>query len=142
MEGQNILNSDNDTDLFCLHYVFMPRINVSLKAFHHAWNHHPLSTEGNQSPLQLYTQGSIGSSLFAEHIDLEMFGFDPEAPSPDEDEETLVVIPDTDIPLSQSSIGMLQSTVNPVEECNDFGIQLYKDTVHIVYQLMQNDNLI
>ena len=33
MEAQNILQPDNLTDLFCLHYVFIPRINACLVAF-------------------------------------------------------------------------------------------------------------
>ena len=141
IEAQNILNVENDTDLFCLHYVFIAKINARLEAFRQAWNQHPLSTEGNCSPLQLYTEGSIGNNLFDEDIDLEMYGFDPEAPLPD-DEETLVNLPETDIPLSQASVQILQATINPLQECNDCGIQLYRDTVRIVYQLMHNDNLI
>ena len=46
------------------------------------------------------------------------------------------------IPLSQASVQTLHATVNPLQDCNDNGIQLYRDTVHIVFQLMQNDNLI
>ena len=73
MEAQGILQPDNQTDLFCLHYVFIPRINAGLEVFRQAWNHHPLSTEGNHSPIQLYTQGSLGSSLFDEDIDLATY---------------------------------------------------------------------
>lgn len=142
MEAQNILNSDNETDLFCLHYVFIPRINASLQTFRLAWNHHPLSTAGNRSPLQLYTGGSIGSDLFDENVDLENYGLDPEAPLPEEDEEESVVVPDTSILLSPASVRVLQATVNPLQPCNDHGIQLYKDTVHTLYQLMQNDLLL
>ena len=42
---------------FCLHYVFLPRINHSLSVFKDAWNCHPLSTERNLSPLQLWMAG-------------------------------------------------------------------------------------
>lgn len=124
LEEQNVLDSDNDTDLFCLHYVFIPIINVRLEGFKQAWNHHPLSTEGNHSPIQLYAGGSIGSELFNERIDLEMYGYDPDESSTDEDNST-IVIPNTDLPLSQASISILQSSVNPLEECDDSGIQFY-----------------
>ena len=133
------LNSDNETDVFCLHYVFMPRINASLQTFRLAWNHHPLSSAGNRSPLQLYTGGSIGSDLFDENVDLH--GLDPEAPLPEENEEESVV-PDTSISLSPASVRVLQATANPLQPCNDHGIQLYEDTVHNLYQLMQNDSLL
>ena len=144
MEAQNILQPDNLTDLFCLHYVFIPRINACLVAFRQAWNHHPLSTETNHSPVQLYTQGSIGSNLFDEDIDLATYGIELEVPVPDEEEEVSVhvAIPETDIPLSQGSLQILHDTINPWKECNDSGITLYRDTVCVIYQLMQNDHLI
>lgn len=43
MENEEILDPDNDTDIFCLHYIFLPRINQSLGQFMAAWNNHPLS---------------------------------------------------------------------------------------------------
>jgi hypothetical protein len=63
-----ILNSENEADIFALHYIFIPRINQSLKLFQEAWNSHSLSTEQNKSPLQLYHSYSQGSSLFSDEI--------------------------------------------------------------------------
>lgn len=138
LEEDHILNSENECDLFCLHYVFLPRINASLRTFKSSWNNHPLSTERNRSPLQLYTGGSIGNPLFEESIDLESYGIDPEAPLPDEEEleEPSVVVPDTDIELSVVGLQTI------VEQCNDYGIQLYTNTVETVYQFMQDENLV
>ena len=107
LEEENTLHPDNDTDLFCLHYVFIPIINSRLDAFRHAWNHHHLSTEGNHSPVQLYAGGSIGSALFNERIDLETYGYDPEDSSAEEEEESTIVIPPTDLSLSQASFRIL-----------------------------------
>ena len=53
-EEQGILDPENVTDLFSLHSAFLPIINMKLSEFVGAWNHHPISTERNQSPLQLY----------------------------------------------------------------------------------------
>ena len=47
MEENDILNVDDELQLFCLHYIFLPRINKNI------WNHHPLGTESNLSPLQI-----------------------------------------------------------------------------------------
>lgn len=33
MEAEGILDHLNEVDLYCLHYVFIPRINRSLKTF-------------------------------------------------------------------------------------------------------------
>lgn len=75
------LDPENDVDHFCLHYIFIPRINNSLHRFQSAWNNNPLSTEGNRSPMQLYLSNSVGSTMFADDnpADLHSYGQDPEA---------------------------------------------------------------
>ena len=62
MEDLQILDVNNDAHLFCLEYAFQPRINDSLHKFMLAWNNHPLSSEGNLTPNQLWTIGLVGSS--------------------------------------------------------------------------------
>lgn len=57
MEDQMILNVDNDIHLFCLHFVFLPRINQAIHQFQAAWNQHPLSSCSNSSPIQLWISG-------------------------------------------------------------------------------------
>ena len=58
MENIGILNIDNDLHIFCLHFVYLPRINSSLNQFKTAWNDHPLSSVGQLSPNQLWMSGS------------------------------------------------------------------------------------
>ena len=53
MEVEGLLVPSNELHLFCLQYIFIPRINESLSEFCRAWNLHPLSTASNHSPLQL-----------------------------------------------------------------------------------------
>ena len=55
MEQHSILDIDSEIDLFCLHYVYIPRINDSLQSFVSTWNNHPLRTESNLSPYQIWT---------------------------------------------------------------------------------------
>ena len=57
MEDLMILNVDNEIHLFCLHYVYLPRINRAVNQFLEAWNHHPLSSMNNLSPIQLWIAG-------------------------------------------------------------------------------------
>lgn len=57
MENENLLEISNDVHLFALRYVFEPRINALLVEFAEGWNHHPLSTERNMSPVQLWLWG-------------------------------------------------------------------------------------
>lgn len=138
LEEQNTLDPLNEADQFCLHHVFIPRINASLRSFQLAWNNHPLSTEGNRSPMQLYTFNSVGSALFSDHdlVDMSTYGEDSKATVFDLNDDTDVTVPNIDIPLSQSSWDTLIAIINPLQECDDGGIQLYINCVQLVYQLM------
>ena len=44
--------------------------------------------------------------------------------------------------LSPNSLQQLESQINPILPCNDFGKQLYLDTVQLIFTLMQNDDLL
>lgn len=57
VEDTNELNVDNEVHLFCLQYVFIPKINMSLTAFKQGWNQHPLQLERGLSPNRLWIQG-------------------------------------------------------------------------------------
>lgn len=57
MEDMGPLNADDEIHIFCLHYVYLPRINQAISSFTQAWNNHPLSSEGNLSPIQLWISG-------------------------------------------------------------------------------------
>ena len=59
LEDNGLLTSDNDIDLFSLHYVFLPRINLHLDVFRQAYSRHRLRTAGNRSPLQLWLSGMV-----------------------------------------------------------------------------------
>ncbi|CAG7831034.1 unnamed protein product, partial [Allacma fusca] len=54
LESFGLLNINNESHIAMLHYVFMPRINSHLQEFARGWNAHPLSTESNKSPQQLF----------------------------------------------------------------------------------------
>ena len=57
MEDELILNVENEIHMFCLHYVFLPRLNQALSHFVDAWNNHGLSTMRHLSPIQLWISG-------------------------------------------------------------------------------------
>ena len=52
LESSRMLDPNNDLHLFCLHYVFIPRINAHLDAWKVAWIKHPMRSEHNLSPEQ------------------------------------------------------------------------------------------
>ena len=57
LERGGTLDPTNEVDLYCLHHVFLPRINKSLAEFQESWNNHALSSEGRMTPYQLFFQG-------------------------------------------------------------------------------------
>ena len=54
MEDESILEISDDVHLFSLHHVYVPRISRSLNEFIQQMNNHPVSTENNQLPLQMW----------------------------------------------------------------------------------------
>lgn len=56
MEACCILDPDDDTDMFCLHFVYLPRINRQLTLWRQGWVHHRLSGVG-RTPNQLWVEG-------------------------------------------------------------------------------------
>ena len=78
---------------FALQYVFLPRINRALDIFTMKWNNHPMRTEGNRSPLQIWTAGfyefaestyqAVTDVLDAQPVDFNEYGVDDDGPTPD-----------------------------------------------------------
>ena len=59
MENEGILDSLCDLNLFCLHYIYLPRVQRAVREFKSQWNNHGLSTQGGQTPLQLWHRGVV-----------------------------------------------------------------------------------
>ena len=62
MEEVHVLNVDDEIHIFCLHYIFLKRINSALQQFCDGWNNHPLSSERGMSPQQLWISGLLRST--------------------------------------------------------------------------------
>ena len=77
LECNGVLDPDNDVHLFCLHYVFLPRLQAQLQKWRRAWNRHSIRTANGQSPQQLWSIGLY--QLFArglqvpQEADIEVF---------------------------------------------------------------------
>ena len=61
LEERDQLNPLNVVDIFCLQWVYLPKISQTLTEFTESWNNHPISTEHNQTPNhdQLFCQGML-----------------------------------------------------------------------------------
>ena len=132
LEDDGFLDPLNDTDLFCVHLAILPEVNRCLKEFVESWNQHCLSSEHNMTPDALYTLGLLerkhtetenpptGRSLNS--IDLSRYGME---------DMTVVDIP----PTPQSVCSVLQCQLLRISNnamCDDFGLNLYKETIRAV----------
>ena len=109
MEDIGILDPINETDLWCLHYSFCGIINQKLKAWVNAWIRHPLSSEHNQTPIQLWVRGQFDNAgrLNMEHPTVnEDYGIDWDGPLSADSDDT-VCIEETHCPLSQNALDQL-----------------------------------
>ena len=73
LESCRMLDPNSDIELFCLHYVFIPRINTHLQAWKEAWVKHPMRSEHNLSPEQLWTAGLQSIAGSSSDIACEVF---------------------------------------------------------------------
>lgn len=147
LEDNELLDPLNELHLFALHYTYIPRINKCLQEFKGQWENHPLSSERNLSPIQLYTAGMLENehsgyaaveSLFYA-CSMHDYGFDPSAPVPLEEENYQVVVPETTVPLSGQQIAFLESHCNPLQENDRSGENTYLDCLRILYSLLSQD---
>lgn len=57
LEDSELLNINDEKDLYTLQYVFVPIIQRQLDVFRQAWSRHSLRTERGKSPMQLWIMG-------------------------------------------------------------------------------------
>lgn len=144
LQSNGVLDPLNIVDLFCLHLIYIPRINQSLVRFQEAWNNHSLSTELNRTPLQLYTLYSIGNPLFTDEgdVDSNSYGVDHDTdPDFDEDDSETISIPEINLPLSDASLSTLNVSLDPLQQSDSYGADIYLRAVNMVYQLMLSEGL-
>ncbi|XP_064384818.1 uncharacterized protein LOC135333721 [Halichondria panicea] len=140
LEQHGYLDPDNMFHRYCLQYVYLPRINQSLKVFMEGWNCHGVRTEHNLTPHQLFVRGALQMQRrglqaldFFEHID-EMYGVDEEISTGDDD--YTVRIPPIGLALSDENMALLKERVNPLADSDNFGIELYVETLTFLRTLI------
>ncbi|XP_006824682.2 uncharacterized protein LOC102805259, partial [Saccoglossus kowalevskii] len=152
MEQDGILNPSNAADIFCLHYVFLPRINEALQIFREGWNEHPLSTESSNTPKQLWMKSvlaienanntAIKDILDPQLVDYSMYGIEPtsdELLSCQSDENEDLEIKDmlgNKLILSDHNMQILCENINPLGLTSDYGVDLYLTTCRLVSSLV------
>ncbi|CAB4024078.1 uncharacterized protein LOC110247927 [Paramuricea clavata] len=135
LESLDLLDPLIEVHLFALHYVFKPRINRALTLFATQWNNHPLSTEGNRSPYQVWVQGfyefansnyeTVRDVVNPETLDVDSYGIDDDGPMPEIRTVNHVEIPESNIVLEDEEMAILVLLVNPLDEDNEHGKHLF-----------------
>lgn len=62
LEDSQQIDLSNETHIFALHYVYVPRINRHLETWKSGYNHHTIRTAGSRTPMQLYILGLLEMS--------------------------------------------------------------------------------
>ena len=149
MEQHDLLNPINDVHILAIHYIFLPRINKALDEFKAYWNHHGIRTQSGMSPQQLFTSGMLrlqSSGLtamnFFDTVE-ESYGDEEEGlvgndvADCDDNSDEGVTVPPIPIHLTDEEIEELSHLINPLECCEDYGINLYERTVVFLNSLHQ-----
>ena len=136
LELMGLLIRSNDIDLYALHYVYMPRINTALTQFVDTFNNHGLSSEHGLTPHQLWISGILQhhSSNYSgvrgiidnsSPEDLNMYGDDPNAPTPQGDDLSGVEVPQNSLHVPLHVITVLHETFPPGVEDSNQGMNIY-----------------
>ncbi len=138
LEGRGELDPLNEADIYCLHFVFLPRINKHLYDFSESWNHHAISTEHNHTPYQLIILGYRSTSSLA----AQQGPFIPQSVTLPLSLNTTqhVQIPRSNFVPCSALLSALNRNVNPLEERTDFGHGLYLAAINIVGHHLQLHN--
>ena len=139
LENIGLLDPLNEAHLYCVHYVFVPRINRALEAFQKGWNHHSIRTENNKSPHQLFVQGYLSlqrSGLvaldFAEQVDTN-YGIEEHGLAT---LESQVEVPQSLLTVPESALEQLRQQVNPLRSSDNYGIELYEEALRFITNFM------
>ena len=140
LEQQGLLDALNEVHLFALDYVYIPRINKALQCFQDGWNHHGIRTAGHSSPQQLFVQGALrlrSSGLvaldFFDNVDSD-YGVSVDTPLSSEEVQS-VSVPESTITLQVGELSRLHSDINPLQESDNYGIDLYLSAIEFLRSL-------
>ena len=138
MENEGILDSLCDLHLFCLHYIYLPRVRRGVREFRSQWNNHGLSTQGSQTPLQLWHRGvvsHIGSNNTSIRgvfqIDQHL-GTDNGEPLPAVESRNNIEVPENSVHVSNSTMQEIQELIDPLMNDGNHGIQLFLSLLHFL----------
>ena len=119
------LDQTNELHLFALHFMFILRINNLLSRWTESYNRHPLATEHNSTPRQIWIESMLqlqnsqhtapGGVFQSDLVEgpLDHFGIDWEGPCPDcENGESDFIVPGSNVSLPPNILQQLQQSID------------------------------
>lgn len=145
LEENGYLDISDFKHLYCLHYVFLPRINLHMETFRSGWDFHPIRTEQNMTPAQLWLHGQTFYQPLQDFIplqDIHGYGIDWDGPlsasrlSRPVGSNALIEVPEVPNILDEQNLSTLLHEVNPIRVSTSFGIDVYMDCLQVVDRLL------
>lgn len=132
MEEQHILDISNELHMQVLHFVFLPRMQLSLERLTETLKRRPLRTENNRSPLQLWVSGQHldPECDMQNEADMCSYGIDYSGP-PSVTSDVCVEIPNTE-QLSDLHIFQLNNILDQESDC--FGVDKFQQALQVLQQ--------
>ncbi|XP_039468510.1 uncharacterized protein LOC116314664 [Oreochromis aureus] len=123
LEDEGLLDPTDGVHMFCAQHTFLPRLQRDLDVFRQGWDNHPLRTERNLSPQQLWTLGlhqnpvdtpDTVEEIEDAYLDVNSIGeLDGSNPG--------VILPSVECPLSEEDMARLRDTVNVTRPSQSHG---------------------
>lgn len=144
LEEKNILDIDNPIHLSCLHHTFGRRIQGDLDFWKNAFNIHPIRTERNCTPKQLWYNASIKLIDSESTAMKNLFSRNPsdyedilrrykDLDTIPEPETIKKVLPRFRLPLSNEKITELNESIDVLRKSDSEGIDIYGEVMKFVY---------
>ena len=126
-EQIDVLDPLSETDLYALHYVYLPRINRALYIFLEGWNSHGLSSEHHKSPLQIFTKSILKvqstAADFFDNVD-DLYGVDSEGPLSFENDDGGVDVPAVEFTPEDAQL-QAAGQYSPFNGIDEYGTDTY-----------------
>ena len=138
-----MLDPNNEIEVYALHYVFLPQLNKALDLFVMQWNNHPLSSEHGYTPFQVWKQGfynytqsdytTVREVLDPSSVNFQHYSIDDDGPLPNVQTQNFVEIPRSAIEL-QTLMDDLDSLTND----NDHGVTAYQRAKNVLSNILSS----
>ena len=105
-EDEKVLNIENNDEIFCLHYLFLPVLNKHIKEFKDGWNNHKIRTENHKTPNQILVEEQSKTAAYPDNINQNDYGVEGDFSDNEDDERE----------QEEANQVILESTKNPFNE--------------------------